>query len=233
MARLTNCHRLLLLIVFVVTIDLPVAPALAACPSGTCIYLPAINAPSPVVLPNHSTFSTSSYLHIVGEVYNPSGQSLEFVQVSADVFNGAQLVATDTAYITLDVLPPGDKTCFDILVQKPAAWTSYQFEPVSASAATSHVPRLAVLGPSGAVGSFGSYHIIGQVRNDEATTVKYVEPIGTLYNAAGTVLDCDLTFVNSTDLNSGQTSAFDMLFLSRASYADVASFRVQVTGTMP
>src|SRR5204862_7414457 len=138
----------------------------------------------------------SSYLHIVGEVLNNTGGTVRFVKISVNVFNGAQLVATDFTYTSMDKLPAGTKTCFDILVQKPAAWTSYQFEPVTYSATAGRLPNLALLNVSSSIDSIGAYHIIGQVRNDEAVKVTFVEPIGTLYNAAGTVLDCDLTFVN-------------------------------------
>ncbi len=222
----------ILLVAFTLTTSLA-APASAACPG--CVYLPVLTSPSPTILPNHSAFtrSSSSYLHIVGEVQNTTSSPLQYIKVNVGVFNGAQLVATDYTYAITDYLRAGDKTCFDILVDKPAAWTSYQFEPVDFSVVTGTAPNLTLLNMSGLTDSFGDYHTIGQVRNDSGVKVTYVEPIGTLYDAAGTVLDCDYTFVNTTDLDPGQTSAFDMLFLSRESYSNVATYRVQVDGNLP
>jgi hypothetical protein len=45
------------------------------------------------------------------------------------------------------------------------------------------------------------------------------------------VVGCDFTFVNSTDLNPGQSSAFDMQFVGR-NYNDVASHRIQIDGNV-
>jgi len=67
------------------------------------------------------------------------------------------------------------------------------------------------------------------VRNDHGTRVDFVSPVGTVYNAAGKVVGCDFTYVNSTDLDPGQSSSFEMTFLGR-DYSDVTSYQLQVDG---
>lgn len=182
-----------------------------------------------------STFSyvdSIDYLHVIGEVQNNTSNNLQFVKITANFFSGTgQLVDTDFTYTYLDHLPPNTKTCFHILLQQPADWVSYQFEAPAYSTATQGLPNLAILNDSGSYQpSLKSYKIIGQVQNNEAVQVRFVQPIGTLYNSAGTPIGCGFTFVSSTDLNPGQTSSFDMQVFGR-DYADVTGYRLQVDGS--
>lgn len=222
------------------------------CITGPCAYLPIVQLPEPsptpsstptatstplptgvFVLGNHTTYtSISGSLHIVGEVQNNTAKTITFVKVSVNVFNGAQLVATDYTYATIDQLRAGDRTCFDVLIPNPPAYTSYAFEAPTSSNDTAALPALTVLNENHTLDSSGDYHILGQVRNDTGVTVTYVEPIATLYNDAGQVVDCDFTFVNSTDLAPGQVSAFDLQFFGRSSYADVTSYHLQIDGNV-
>jgi hypothetical protein len=184
------------------------------------------------ILTNHSSYVDSiNYLHIVGEVMNNTDDDLRFVQIIADIFNsGGQILDTDFTYIWLDNLPSRDKTCFDLALLAPVGWSYYQFEPLHYWTDGDPLPNLTVTDHHGSYNStFGWYEIIGQIRNDEATLVEYVQPVGTAYNGSGTVVGCDFTFVNTTDLNPGQISAFKMTFLGR-DFSDVVSYRLQVDG---
>jgi hypothetical protein len=184
------------------------------------------------ILTNHSSYVDSiNYLHIVGEVMNNTDDDLRFVKISADIFNsGGQILDTDFTYIWLNNLPSRDKTCFDLLLPAPVGWSYYQFEPVNYWTDGNPLPNLTVTDQHGSYNStFGWYEIIGQVRNDETAVVKYVMPIATAYNGSGTVVGCDFTYVNATDLNPGQISAFKLTFLGR-DFSDVVSYRLQVNG---
>lgn len=183
------------------------------------------------VLGNHTAYTSSSgSLHIIGEVRNNTTQPISFVKISADVFNGAQLVATDFTYADIDPLRPGDHTCFEVLILNPPAYTAYAFEAPTYRESTAALPLLSVLGENHNLDSAGDYHILGQVRNDTGATVTFVQPVAALYNSAGQVVDCDFTYVNSTNLAPGQVSAFDLQFTGRESYADVVNYHLQVDG---
>lgn len=185
-----------------------------------------------VILGGTSSYVDSiDYLHVIGEVQNNTSSNLQFVKITANFFNGTgQLVDTDFTYTYLDHLPPNTRTCFHLLLQQPAGWASYQFEAPTYSTTTQGLPNLVVLGDSGSYQpSLKSYKIIGQVQNNEAVQVRFVQPIGTLYNSVGIPIGCGFTFVSSTDLNPGQTSSFDMQVFGR-DYNDVVSYRLQVDG---
>jgi hypothetical protein len=170
-------------------------------------------------------------LHIVGEVSNNTPNHLRFVEIYVNVFNSSgQLLDTDFTFIYLDNLPPWDKTCFEFILPEPIGWSYYEFEAVDYWTDGSPLPNLTILNDSGSYNpTFGWYEIIGQVRNDHGSLVEYVMPVGTLYNATGTVIGCDFTFVNSTDLEPNQTSSFKMT-LSGRDYFDATSYQLQVDG---
>ena len=170
-------------------------------------------------------------MRIVGEVQNNTADYLLFNKITANIFAGdGQLLDIAVSYSYLDNLPPGDKTCFDILVgDEPAGWSYYEFE-VSYSTDGEPLPNLTVFNDSGSYdSSYGWYKIVGQVRNDHGSRVERVRPVGTVYNASETVVGCDSTYVSATHLDPGQTSSFELNFTVR-DYADVVSYRVQVDG---
>lgn len=203
-------------------------------PTSTPTNTPTPTPPTaPVeVLSNHSSYVDSiDYLHIVGEVQNNTANHLRSVKITANMFNyNGQLLDTGSSYIHLDNLPSGDKTCFHILFwDEPTGWSYYEFE-VSYRTDGEPLPNLTVFNDSGSYDpTYGWYEIVGFVRNDHGSRVEYVSPVGTIYNAAGTVLGCRWAFVNATHLDPGQVSSFEITF-SGPDYADVVSYRLQVDG---
>ena len=201
-----------------------------ATPTGT--PTPTLPPPGVHVLENHSYHVDAiGYLHIVGEVKNNTVDHLRYVKITANIFNSSgQTIDTNFTYIYLGNLPAGDKTCFDILLEEPSDWSYYEFEPPDYWTDGEPLPDLTILNDSGSYYPiFGWYEVVGQVRNDHATRVEYVRPVGTLYNASYTVIGCNFTFIDDTHLDPDQISSFRMTFLGR-DYADAAAYRLQVDG---
>jgi len=127
------------------------------------------------VLPNYSHYVDSiSALWIVGEVQNNTASYLRFVKVTANLFSASgQLLDTDYGYISLDNLPPGHKTCFDILFwDEPTGWSYYEFE-VSYWTDGEPLPSLTAFNHSGSYNpTFGWYEIVGLVRSSPELPVK-------------------------------------------------------------
>ena len=183
------------------------------------------------ILPTHTFYVDSiDYLHIIGEIYNNTPDYIEFVKAYVNIFNGEQLVDTDFTYTTISTVSPYEKVCFDILLPNPVNWTSYTFEAPQFSTADVAPPKLTPYSHSGSYNvTYGWYEIIGLVRNDAERYVEYVKPVATLYDRSGNARECDYTYVNSTHLESGQSSAFEMTATGR-DYSDIRTYRVQVTG---
>ena len=200
--------------------------------TATATPTPTLPLTGVYILENHSYYvSSGGYLNIFGEVQNNTADHLRLVKISVNVFNGSgQLLDTGSTYTRLDNLPAGNKTCFCIVLQEPANWSYYEFEPPSYRTGGEPLPHLTVLNDSGSYDpTLRWYEIIGQVRNDHGTRVEYVGLVGTVYNTPGAVIGCSSTSVNATHLDPGQISSFKMIFLGR-DYADVVSYRLQVEG---
>lgn len=186
--------------------------------------------PGVIVLNNHTTYASSSYRYVVGEVYNNTPYYTRFVEITVNFFNGSQLVATDYTYVHLDNLHPYEKTCFKEIIEEPAVWTHYFFEPPMYYTDGSPRPNLVVPTHSGSPYSTYYYRIIGQVRNDEAVQIRFVTALATLYDASGKVLDCDYSYVSSTDLNPEQASSFT-IYGSPPNPGLVTAYRLQTDGS--
>jgi len=173
------------------------------------------------------------YLHVLGEVQNNTNSHVRFIKVTANVVNrDDQRLAGGSAYIYLDSLAPGDKTCFDILLKEPAGWSSYRLETPAYSTDGNPLPKLTILNSSGSHDSTtGWYEVSGQIRNDQGSRVDFVSPIATAYNGSGSVVGCTITYVNGNHLTPGQTSSFEMLFPGSNS-TGIRSYRVQVDGDL-
>ena len=208
-------------------------PVPTSTPKPTTTPLPtATPMPSGVyVLPNHSYYTKYDHLRIVGEVQNGTSYHLRFVSVAVNIFDSAgHLLDTDYTYTHLDNLAPGEKTCFKIWLDEPSNWSYYRFESPDYWMDGAPRPHLTLFNVTGSYNpTYDNYKILGQVRNDHGSEVRFVSPVGTLYNTAGTVVDCDFTYPNTYHLGPGQTSSFEMWFSSRG-YADVTSYRLQVDG---
>lgn len=187
-------------------------------------------AEATTILTNHTHYVADGAYRVVGEIQNDSPDHLRYVQVSAKLFNSnAQLITTASAYINLNNLEPGEKTCFKLSFSNSNGASYYEFEPSSYWTDGAPAPgNLTVYNDSGQYsGLMGWYDIMGSVRNDSDRNVTNVKPVGTLYNASGKVIGCESTYVNGTDLAKGQSASFNVHYTGR-DYNDAASYRIQV-----
>ena len=160
---------------------------------------------------------------------NNTGVNLSLIQVIGDVFadNGSLLDTTFT-YGELDIVTPGDKTCFRLIYSDPPEDWSYYELSTGTSLVREVAAGLSILDDSSHSRS-GSYELIGFVSNTGPDLARFAEVVGTLYDNAGKVIGCDFTFVSSLDLEPGWTSSFSLTFFG-VDATDVASYRLQVEG---
>lgn len=201
-------------------------------PTPTNTPTPTPTVPPLVVLPDTFTYVTSStYLHLIGEVQNNGAQNARSIRVTANFFNATGgLVGTSSTYVNLDYLRPGDKTCFEIFDRDPTGWTNYQFETPTFTFSAPPRPSIVIFNDSGSVTPYSTYTIIGQARNDNAFRINSVEIVGTIYNGANVPVGCDGGNVNSTNLDPGQVSSFSLGGFYGRDFSDVTHYRLQADG---
>ncbi len=210
----------------------------------TTLYLPIVKQggePTPTITPkpgapveilsSHSSYMANGNLNIVGEVANHTNQTLWLVKISVDLFDSShRLVGTDYTFAALDDLPPTDKTCFHLAVDEtPSNWATYEFEAVHYWTTSASVISLPILDATGGIKSNGYYSILGMVRNENSFKVTSVNVVGTLYDASGRAVGCGASYVNSYDIDPGQSSAFKF-DISGRDFSDVVNYRLQADG---
>lgn len=202
------------------------SPTPTATPTSTPVAEPI------EVLPNHTHFTDDQgHLRILGEVRNNTANYLRSIQITAQLLraDGWPLDA-NVGHTKLSSIPPGDKACFDVLFWNPPPdWSDYELQATYRSGGAPP-PNLTA---SNVAGTFeptsGWYFITGRIRNDHGGRVEYVKPIGTLYDAAGNVVDCKFNYVDGLHLNNGQADDFELTYLDR-NYALVDTYRLQIDG---
>lgn len=200
-------------------------------PTPTPTATPTSLPPGVNIQSNHTYYlDTLGNLHVVGEIANGSGDNLRLVKVTLDLYQGNKLLQTESAYTFLDTLSANRLTCFRISLKAPAGWNRYAFREPEYVPGAPALPDLIISDISGAYDPvFGWYSLAGNVHNQEPSAVQFVQPVGTLYDAAGAVIGCDYTFTDSAELAPGQASPFELFFTGR-DYGSVSSYRVQVDG---
>lgn len=185
-----------------------------------CVLLPC-SAPSAggssvgVDILSSSSYLSGSYLHIVGEVRNNTAGNVRFVRISAVYYDGiGAVIGTTASYAEHDILEPGRVSPFDILRESPPGYASYTLAVEYSTTAQQAVPQLAIVSTREWFDSLNAFWIVGEVQNTTASNLEYVQPIITLYNQAGTVINVDYAFASIDILTPGQKSPFKALFLS-------------------
>ena len=171
-------------------------------------------------------------LWCLGEVDNTSGQDIERVQVEASLYNeGDKVLAAESAFVGLEMVPQGSKVPFAILfANPPASFAKYQAIALSGDPMTYLGNRyldLAVTEQQGE--SEGHYFAVeGQVQNTGQANAETVTVLVTAYDAQGRV-----TGFRQADLEDapavGESSPFQVNLLPFG--GAVVSYTVQVQGT--
>lgn len=194
------------------------------------LNIPSIEPPGVYVLVNHTTYTSGSNLHVVGEVFNNTPIIVNDIKIRVNFFNNGQFVGTGSSNADLDILYPYEKTCFNITLQDNPAWNQYSFEPVSYSnVPQSTRPLISVVSHSGGVFITYYFRIKGVVRNDEAVTVVYPRIYATLYNSSGKVIMCGAVSALEYTLSPGQMSDFSLTTIP-SNPNEVESYQLKTTG---
>jgi hypothetical protein len=128
-----------------------------------------------------------------------------------------------------EYLPPDELACFAVEYDGTPNVDSYEMHgwfAYTTSAARS--APLEARDVTGAVTPESNYELRGVLENIQPFAVDGVILNGTLYNAAGAVIGCVAKSVPG--LQPGEESLFTILFDTRASYTEVAGFRVTAYG---
>lgn len=203
-----------------VTTRLCAALAALVAAAAAAIAAPAAWADTPLTVLSSSAWTDSAgYLHVVGEVQNPSASPTQFNQVVINYYNASgSLLTTDTTYTQLDPMTAGQKAPFEDDIQPPAGYDHYSVSGASGTPGGTPNQNFTVKVTNDYTDSAGE-HVVGTVTNNNTTAAQFVQPVFTFYDSFGKVVDVNATFV-STDSSStvqpGQSAPFQLDRLSGA-----------------
>lgn len=189
------------------------------------------------ILDNHTSYKSSSsgYLHILGEIQNDRHDILSDAVIQATLYDKEKkTLASESTFLYLNSLMPGDKTCFDItFTEIPSNWSTYEFDVLSFTTDGQRQPNLSITS-SIPNSDDDDLDIKGTVRNDDSTRVGSVRPVGTVYNKSNQVIGCQDAYLDGyyTYLNKGSTGSFTLMYYGR-DYSKWDSYRIQVGGILP
>ncbi|MGH2634196.1 MAG: FxLYD domain-containing protein [Tepidiformaceae bacterium] len=216
-------------------IEQPTATPTQAVPTATPTQAPPTATPQPsgIYVQHFSSYTDSiGALWIVGEVVNGLSADAEFVQITANYYGqSGVLLATETGYADLTVVPAGGDSPFSVLTFEPPAGiarytlqvTDYTSPPFGSDAPTS---GLAASITNTYVDSINFVHFVGTVTNNSARSYDFVNPIIAFYDGAGTVIRIEDAFTSPSTLGPGQTGSFEALL--DADGVSFTSYRVWV-----
>ncbi len=167
---------------------------------------------------------------IVGELKNNFNYPVEFVKVIARLYDSkGKLIDTDYTYSYLDVIKPGQKSPFKLLVLDDniaSRINRYSLE-VSSRHADSALPKgLKIQRGEEGVNGYGWYQLVGEVTNTGTRTAKFVKVIATFYNKAGKGIDADYTYTEPSDLAAGKTAPYKVTLLDEDISSKVKSISI-------
>ena len=85
---------------------------------------------------------------------------------------------------------------------------------ISSQYASGQTPSLKFLSSSNFIDAADYFHVVGEVQNTSPGVLRFVEVIGTFYDANNRVVATSNTFTNPSDLGPGSKAPFDLAVLS-------------------
>jgi LysM repeat protein len=187
--------------------------------------------PLPVKVENAARFQTPvGSMWILGEVFNPTDQPVENVQVRVALLDATgHEVASDTPFVALDTVPPGGRAPFSVLFGSPPNGViDFQAYVVRADQAYSYGSRYAQLQVTDVqtrtVGT--QYGVSGKVSNTGTSNAVGASLVITLYDAKGRVTGFRQFTLPDDQLAAGGSTTFDEVVAPDPSAPAVASSSV-------
>lgn len=184
--------------------------------------------PLPVKVEHAARFQTPvGSVWVLGEVFNPTDQPVENVQVRVALLDSAgQEIASDTPFVALDAVPPGGRAPFSVLFSSPPNGViDFQAYVVRADQAYNFGSRYAQLQVTDVqTRSVGTqYGVSGKVSNSGANNVAGAYVVITLYDDQGRVTGFRQFGLPDDQVSVGGSTTFDVLVSPDPSAPTVAS----------
>ena len=171
-------------------------------------------------------------LHIVGEIANNSSDSIHNLSITALLYpaNGTTAITTIHASPFISAVAPGEKTCFNLYLEKPRTYARYEFAKLSYEVGAEPTSTFETRQLNAGWDEDNDWYMLsGEVQNTGETPFADVRVIATLYDSNNKVIGCDQTFVLYESENPFSVGTFSLYFMDQL-YNQVSTYRLQVVG---
>jgi len=171
-------------------------------------------------------------LWFLGEVENTSGANVEGVRVVVSLYDeDSRMVATESSFTELNLIPPGDRAPFAVLFTDPPRFREYAATAQGVAVAAregAEYQDLEAVNCIGEAGEYSTYIIKGEVKNLGQFDAESVVVVVTAYDAQGRVVAIRDTYAESEVIPAGGSSPFTAHLSPAAGM--VVTYTVQVRG---
>lgn len=214
-------------------IVIPVGELSASHAGGEGQFLLPTPAPAAVVITNTARYVTPvGSLWVLGEVYNPTGEPIENVQVRVGLMDeGGREIASDLTFTVLDFVPATGRSPFGILfTEPPQGVAGFQALIVRAEPSYNNANRYAQLQVTAAqIERAGAgYRVTGTATNSGAWQAVDARITVTVYDAEHRVSGYRHVSLPDEQFTAGATAQFDVTVAPDPSAPDVADFAAVV-----
>lgn len=207
--------------------------------TGNKIYLPYVSRvetlPSYVkVRPNSISYYDGYFRrHILGEIENTSTSPVTSIELLATFFDTSNtFIAEGRNNPYLNTLSGKDYTCFDLYIEEPEDFGTYNVRVSQQTKGGSVTSNLSVSDASGNYNNTeGWLEITGRITNNGNQVMDEIKLVITLLGSNQELLDCDYDYAIQPTLYPGGSSSFKVILQKRNAEVyiqQVGSFRIQV-----
>lgn len=191
-------------------------------------YVEAFQNECVSILSRSHFYDRSGFLHIVGEVKNVGDSSPKHVKVSVVCYDASNnTVAFESKNASIDVLLPGQKSPFEIILEDVYHMSHYEVA-VSSYETTNIIPyrTLKIISHNSSRDETGRLHIEGEVENTGDRNATGVEVIAAFYDERGTLIAMNTTYTEPANLEYGRIAEFEIILCQRV--GDLESYDLQI-----
>ena len=198
----------------------PAPPVPKDAPTATSISTPVPPPIPPTTRPEVEveiyggyTYEERDYFHIIGEMFNPTDDWLEFVRIVATFYDAnGTMIGSDFAYTELDVIPPGDRGVFGLGIDTTTLGgdvASYDLQVQGRT--TLNIPyQDLVVEVSNQYEQRGYWHLEGLVRNTGALDCEFVRVVAAFYDSTDNIVGVDFAYSEIDVVGAGSQAPFDL-----------------------
>ena len=167
---------------------------------------------------------------IVGEVENIGDVATKSTKVTAIFYNlSNNVIAVEDGHTSLNILLPGRKTSFAVMLNEMAGSFNVQNYTLSVSW-KNYVPGktlgLEILSTNEYVDEYGNFHVIGEIENQGTTEARFVRAFVTFYDSQGAVIGIDWDLTEPLDLVPLSKGKFDLELIYEQQVTKIATWEL-------